>query len=80
MHLLMLTDLSGKIHGAEDGTSIGFHNLFEQKPASGRSKQRPDGLYEHQYARNLSEPYFSVSGHLKLKLPYSHAVRLEHQA
>lgn len=45
---------------AEDGTELSYHNLYEQKPATGRCRERPDGLYEHQHVKQLSEPYFSV--------------------
>lgn len=46
---------------SEDGKALSYHNLYEQKPATGRCRQRPDGLFEHQHVKQFSEPYFSCN-------------------
>ena len=43
-----------------DGKSIKFHSWYKDKPASGRATQRKDGIWEHSYERNMTDPYFGV--------------------
>lgn len=38
-----------------------FHSFYLDKPASGKAKQREDGVWEHTYVRKMSDPYFMVS-------------------
>lgn len=44
-----------------DGKQIRFHSFYLDKPASGKAKQREDGIWEHSYVRSMSDPYFTVS-------------------
>ncbi len=44
-----------------DGKQMRFHSFYLDKPASGKAKQRDDGIWEHSYVRNMSDPYFMVS-------------------
>ena len=74
MGLCVVCDKSLMFENAANGQSIEFHNLFEQKPTKGRSKQRPDGLHEHKYVRQLSEPYFSVSPTMSNLCVHAHQV------
>lgn len=41
-----------------DGKQMRFHSFYLDKPASGKAKQREDGIWEHTYVRNMSDPYF----------------------
>lgn len=53
-HILHYFDASG------DGKRIKFYSWYRNKPASGRAVQRKDGIWEHSYERNMSDPYFMV--------------------
>lgn len=44
-----------------DGQILRFHSYYLEKPASGKAKQREDGVWEHSYQRNWSDPYFGCN-------------------
>ncbi len=62
--------ISRLLHCIGDGHRLRFYSFYLAKPASGKAKQRADGIWEHTYERNMDDPYFMVySCHLPLLQP-----------